>query len=131
MVTASKQNNREHHNLCDLSSVARQASGLVLVHNKFYQLNWIFENLIQYISVGHKTGSLCVLSSVARQASGLVLVHNKFYQLNWIFENLIQYTYLSDIKPAVYASLVQLVERRSPKPDVEGSSPSGRDFIKT
>ena len=24
------------------------------------------------------------------------------------------------------ASLVQLVERRSPKPDVEGSSPSGR-----
>ncbi len=28
------------------------------------------------------------------------------------------------------ASLVQLVERRSPKPDVEGSSPSGRDFIK-
>ena len=29
-----------------------------------------------------------------------------------------------------YASLVQLVERRSPKPDVEGSSPSGRDFNK-
>ena len=28
------------------------------------------------------------------------------------------------------ASLVQLVERRSPKPDVEGSSPSGRDFKK-
>lgn len=27
-----------------------------------------------------------------------------------------------------WASLVQLVERRSPKPDVEGSSPSGRDF---
>ena len=27
-----------------------------------------------------------------------------------------------------YASLVQLVERRSPKPDVEGSSPSGRDL---
>ena len=26
------------------------------------------------------------------------------------------------------ASLVQLVERRSPKPDVEGSSPSGRDI---
>ncbi len=26
------------------------------------------------------------------------------------------------------ASLVQLVERRSPKPDVEGSSPSGRDL---
>lgn len=26
------------------------------------------------------------------------------------------------------ASLVQLVERRSPKPDVEGSSPSGRGF---
>jgi hypothetical protein len=25
------------------------------------------------------------------------------------------------------ALLVQLVERRSPKPDVEGSSPSGRD----
>jgi hypothetical protein len=25
-----------------------------------------------------------------------------------------------------HASLVQLVERRSPKPDVEGSSPSGR-----
>ena len=30
----------------------------------------------------------------------------------------------------LYASLVQLVERRSPKPDVEGSSPSGRDFKK-
>ena len=30
-----------------------------------------------------------------------------------------------------WASLVQLVERRSPKPDVEGSSPSGRDFNKT
>ena len=28
------------------------------------------------------------------------------------------------------ASLVQLVERRSPKPDVEGSSPSGRDLLK-
>ena len=28
------------------------------------------------------------------------------------------------------ASLVQLVERRSPKPDVEGSSPSGRVKIK-
>ena len=28
------------------------------------------------------------------------------------------------------ASLVQLVERRSPKPDVEGSSPSGREFKK-
>ena len=28
----------------------------------------------------------------------------------------------------IYASLVQLVERRSPKPDVEGSSPSGRDL---
>lgn len=28
------------------------------------------------------------------------------------------------------ASLVQLVERRSPKPDVEGSSPSGRDLYK-
>jgi hypothetical protein len=28
------------------------------------------------------------------------------------------------------ASLVQLVERRSPKPDVEGSSPSGRVIIK-
>ena len=27
-----------------------------------------------------------------------------------------------------FASLVQLVERRSPKPDVEGSSPSGRDL---
>ena len=27
-----------------------------------------------------------------------------------------------------YASLVQLVERRSPKPDVEGSSPSGREL---
>ena len=26
------------------------------------------------------------------------------------------------------ASLVQSVERRSPKPDVEGSSPSGRDL---
>ena len=29
-----------------------------------------------------------------------------------------------------YASLVQLVERRSPKPDVEGSSPSGRELHK-
>ena len=29
-----------------------------------------------------------------------------------------------------YASLVQLVERRSPKPDVEGSSPSGRELYK-
>lgn len=29
------------------------------------------------------------------------------------------------------ASLVQLVERRSPKPDVEGSSPSGRDLYKS
>jgi hypothetical protein len=29
-------------------------------------------------------------------------------------------------KPTRNASLVQLVERRSPKPDVEGSSPSGR-----
>ena len=29
-----------------------------------------------------------------------------------------------------HASLVQLVERRSPKPDVEGSSPSGRDLYK-
>jgi hypothetical protein len=29
-------------------------------------------------------------------------------------------------KPTCDASLVQLVERRSPKPDVEGSSPSGR-----
>ena len=28
------------------------------------------------------------------------------------------------------ASLVQLVERRSPKPDVVGSSPTGRDRIK-
>ena len=28
------------------------------------------------------------------------------------------------------ASLVQLVERRSPKPDVEGSSPSGRELYK-
>ena len=27
------------------------------------------------------------------------------------------------------ALLVQLVERRFPKPDVEGSSPSGRDYI--
>jgi hypothetical protein len=27
-----------------------------------------------------------------------------------------------------YASLVQLVERRSPKPNVGGSSPSGRAF---
>ena len=26
-----------------------------------------------------------------------------------------------------YASLVQLVERRSPKPDVVGSSPTGRE----
>ena len=31
---------------------------------------------------------------------------------------------------ASLASLVQLVERRSPKPDVEGSSPSGRGFNK-
>ena len=30
----------------------------------------------------------------------------------------------------LYASLVQLVERRSPKPDVEGSSPSGRELFK-
>ena len=30
----------------------------------------------------------------------------------------------------IIASLVQLVERRSPKPDVEGSSPSGRVKIK-
>ena len=44
--------------------------------------------------------SLCVLSSVGRTSVPL------------------------------YASLVQLVERRSPKPDVEGSSPSGRDFKK-
>ena len=28
----------------------------------------------------------------------------------------------------MFALLVQLVERRFPKPDVEGSSPSGRDF---
>ena len=27
------------------------------------------------------------------------------------------------------ALLVQLVERRFPKPDVEGSSPSGRDYM--
>ena len=33
------------------------------------------------------------------------------------------------IKP-LPASLVQLVERRSPKPDVEGSSPSGRELLK-
>ena len=31
------------------------------------------------------------------------------------------------VKAKIKASLVQLVERRSPKPDVEGSSPSGRD----
>ena len=30
---------------------------------------------------------------------------------------------------ALFALLVQLVERRFPKPDVEGSSPSGRDFV--
>ena len=29
------------------------------------------------------------------------------------------------------ASLVQLVERRSPKPDVVGSSPTGREIIFT
>ena len=29
-----------------------------------------------------------------------------------------------------YASLVQLVERRSPKPDVVGSSPTGRETVK-
>lgn len=34
------------------------------------------------------------------------------------------FLYLSSI-----ASLVQLVERRSPKPNVEGSSPSGRVII--
>ena len=34
------------------------------------------------------------------------------------------------ICPKVFALLVQLVERRFPKPDVEGSSPSGRDFAK-
>ena len=33
-------------------------------------------------------------------------------------------------KYSLIASLVQLVERRSPKPDVEGSSPSGRVRIK-
>ena len=33
-------------------------------------------------------------------------------------------------KHMYYASLVQLVERRSPKPDVVGSSPTGRDRIK-
>ena len=31
---------------------------------------------------------------------------------------------------SIFASLVQVVERRSPKPDVEGSSPSGRGKIK-
>ena len=31
----------------------------------------------------------------------------------------------------IIALLVQLVERRSPKPDVEGSSPSGRALQKT
>ena len=30
-------------------------------------------------------------------------------------------------KHIYYASLVQLVERRSPKPDVVGSSPTGRE----
>ena len=30
---------------------------------------------------------------------------------------------------SINASLVQLVERRSPKPNVEGSSPSGRGAI--
>ena len=30
----------------------------------------------------------------------------------------------------IIALLVQLVERRSPKPDVEGSSPSGRALQK-
>ena len=30
-------------------------------------------------------------------------------------------------KHMYYASLVQLVERRSPKPDVVGSSPTGRE----
>ena len=32
-------------------------------------------------------------------------------------------------KNFILASLVQLVERRSPKPGVEGSSPSGRVFL--
>ena len=31
----------------------------------------------------------------------------------------------------IIALLVQLVERRSPKPDVEGSSPSGRALQRT
>ena len=39
--------------------------------------------------------------------------------------NLLPYS-LIPIFTLKYASLVQLVERRSPKPDVEGSSPSGR-----
>ena len=34
-------------------------------------------------------------------------------------------------KHIYYASLVQLVERRSPKPDVVGSSPTGREIIFT
>ena len=33
-------------------------------------------------------------------------------------------------KHMYYASLVQLVERRSPKPDVVGSSPTGRETVK-
>ena len=37
---------------------------------------------------------------------------------------------LNDLSTLENASLVQLVERRSPKPDVEGSSPSGRDLYK-
>ncbi len=37
---------------------------------------------------------------------------------------------VSTFKIAQYASLVQLVERWSPKPNVEGSSPSGRELCK-
>ena len=33
------------------------------------------------------------------------------------------------VKAKIKTSLVQLVERRSPKPDVVGSSPTGRGFF--
>ena len=42
-------------------------------------------------------------------------------------KNNIYIIYSTNIKKAL---LVQLVERRFPKPDVEGSSPSGRDLLR-
>ena len=35
----------------------------------------------------------------------------------------------SDVQFSLEALLVQLVERRSPEPDIEGSSPSGRVIV--